>query len=79
MKCITFGVAILLILLLIMFVQFLHGPHEPSIREAVIILIGMSSLATWWLLGWFSSCPDGYLMSNIQKPRPGPTMIVEKQ
>jgi hypothetical protein len=77
MKCITYGTSILLMIIVIIVLAILMQV-SPTIA-GIAAFAGWAGITVWWLWGWFSSCPDGYLFSSIQKPQPSPTMIVEKQ
>lgn len=65
MKCITYGWVIVFLILLSVIVGVLAIADQRI--AGVVYGLGFVGIHVWWLLGWFSDCPSGYLGNLVKR------------
>lgn len=73
MKCITFGVVVLLFIIITSIVAIIIDYMDNSNLEKLrknfeiqyrIAHISIVILLSWWIYGWIIGCEDGYFLSR---------------
>lgn len=71
MRCITYGWVVLFIIMIqivLIGLAFTIGGSGAVALMAIGSILGLG-IHIYWLSGFFSDCPDGYLGNVIKKPK----------